>query len=309
MKKATKKPAAKKTAPKRPRKAKKSAVVWIKRRLPADPPRKGPEPAPKGKPAQSRLIASEPAPPVPALPRPKKTDPKVRRLWYAVAVRFGWKDEKVRKALAGLKKDIQRNGGWIGRVISPKHVVEELKLVGKCTCPKEEPPKEEDLPPPETPRGLKVRKAPSPYPRRIGECHCPKIPTKVKRKKFPGYLILQADLTPLVHGYIQGTGGVECVLMGKENVVAVDTEEAAELLLERKEQNVPKPKPDNPSPSFAVGANVEVIGDKYAPWFGQRGKVVETSVPPNMTTKVEFILLGRPVYATFDSRTLKEVQS
>lgn len=262
------------------------------------------------KPGKSRLIASEGKSPkirdkcsvdnihgipfVHSVPKEKQ--------WYALAVVFGFKDDKVRKAIVKLKKTIKKD---IGRVISPKAEVRELKRVSKCTCPKEVPISEDLLPPTETPRGIRARVR-TPYPRRVGECTCPKVPVTVKRKKFPGYLLLQARLTQEVLSAVQTTKGLECILMGRDNIVAVDTEEAAELLLERKWQNekVRTARIDT-RPKFTVGQSVTVIGDKTAAWFGQTGIVKEVSQQPNMSTKVEFQLLGLPVKVVFDARTLE----
>lgn len=313
-----------KPAAKTGKKAKPAPVsVTFRGRFRADLTPKAISPAPTAKPAKSRLIRSNENQNKPRLwaptgmsemeqdgsgvggfARPRKIVHKASdRLWYAIAIAYGHKDDKVRKQLVKLRKGCKD----IGKVLSPKVEVQELKLLGKCICPREVPPPEENLPPPETPRGLKCRVR-TPYPRRIGECNCPKVPTIVKRKKFPGYLVIQANLTDTVRSTILTCKGVEMILMNKDNIVAVETEEAAELLLERKEQTTKKEKEEAPTATYKPGDQVKVIGDSKAPWFGQQGKVVSCEVPPNMTALVEFPLLGRPIQVAFDARTLNLVK-
>jgi len=236
------------------------------------------------------------------------------RAWYALSVKYGYSDDKVRKALRKSKKD-EGLAKLLGKVLSPKVEVSELKKV-KCDCPKALPLDEEPYngPPVESPRGIKEyerwQREQNRRPRPPAACNCPKLPTVIRRKKFPGYLVFEALLTDHVKNFILTTKGVETILMNPENIVAVDTMEAAELLLEKKDQLAKgkERKVDNKVP-LKMGDKVKVAGNPHGAWFGQEGKVVMLATPPgDMSTQVEFPLLGRPVFATFDCRILELVK-
>ena len=267
-----------------------------------------PKPAPATAPAKTQIKRSNESTNVPALMTKKV------RAWYALAVKYGYSDDKVRKQLRKSKKD-EGLAKLLGKVLSPKVEVTELKKV-RCDCPKALPEDAEPYngPPVESPRGIKEyerwQRFQNRQPRPAVICNCPKLPTVIKRKKFPGYLVFEALLTDHVRNFILTTKGVETILMNPENIVAVDTMEAAELLLEKKDQLAKgkERKVDNKVP-LKLGDTVKVAGNPTGAWFGQVGKVSYLpDEPGNMTTQVEFPLLGRPVTAAFDCRILELVK-
>ena len=97
--------------------------------------------------------------------------------------------------------------------------------------------------------------------------------------------------------------------MNKDNLVAVDSQEAAELLLEKKDQIAhTKERKVEQKMKPVIGQMVVVAGNPKAPWYGQKGKVVSVAqAQSDMTTSVEFTLLGRAVFATFDCRILEVI--
>jgi len=238
-------------------------------------------------------------------PRRPKTDP---RKWYVISVEMGVEDratKHIRKArkMYDLHKDI-------GKVYSPTHMAEvippkkgevvasghnmsrhEAKEVGTLRAWQHSEAR--GSLPHICPDGYRIQVYQSHKPpnqlwswRVIKEGNEESLPVMKKRKKFPGYLIVQMNLTANVFHAITGDKLIHCILMSNDTPTAMDNEEAALLLLEQATITRPKNKEsiteDNKMGEiFAVG---DVITVMDGTWKKNSGTVIR--LPDTVDGKV-----------------------
>ena len=128
----------------------------------------------------------------------------------------------------------------------------------------------------------------------------------IRRRRFPGYLLVECKLTPEVQSFLQETRGVLCILSGKYNIVAVDTQHAAILMLENSIVNVNKKEEkervaevkaaekENKKVIYQFEKGMPVIVQKKPtePWHGTEGIVYDISGEnEQLAIAIEFDLL------------------
>jgi len=300
--------------------------------LPLSRPAKGPK---KGKPGKKATKAIKPV-----KTKPRRSDEnknvvsvqstptvqtpikkKNQREWYVIAVTPGYRDEKVRKNLVRERKKLDNDvRKLVGKILSPKHEIVTLAPVGKDERPFMDVKAPHEELGYETPKTVKVAGKYSfmKY-LRVGEDNR-KREEKVKRvAKFPGYLIIECRLTDEVKSFIMTTKGVQCILMNPQNIVSMKDQEAAELLLEKRDidnrkKNPPKkdePKKDDKTFSFddikkeeskepvpVVNNNTFEKGEtvliekKGYPWDGYKAIIQKTDTSMDNVVQVEVVFMG-----------------
>lgn len=288
-------------------------------------PRKGAKTATKTAPVKPR---SKPKPqPVavvePAGDKPKPLDPAKVKLWYVLCVEPG-ADGKVCKGIRK-KNLIEDMGGEIGRVFSPTSVTEKmLPKAGDVLAEGKEPEpdvarragikwvwdhvgvdewsRDPNMPPPgyrvvifpamSTTKGKqgngwqwKVRDE-----RTQEERKC-----FVRERLFPGYVLVRMKMNAETFHLVRSIRGVSYYLPSDASPTALETEEAATLLIQQTETNkkAKEAKKKIVKMDYKVGDSVDVL---EGVWQGQTGKVQEIKgTPEDPVVTVVFTIWGKPV--------------
>lgn len=130
--------------------------------------------------------------------------------------------------------------------------------------------------------------------------------------RFPGYLLVECKLNDEVKSYLQTMKGVLCILMNRDNIVGVESQHAATLMLEnqqvgenkkkelaaRKKANSPasvreETKP-NPTPKFEVGQTVRI--NRTNPTLAWHGSEVYITEVDDECLTAMFYLMGAKQY-------------
>lgn len=255
--------------------------------------------------------------------RPVATKPKrpSRRKWYILSVNMGMDDRarrdiKKRKKIEGLER-------VIGQVYSPYYLVEEtLPKAGDVIKegigldPKSAREagnmaawfeiQAEVCDPRTCPSGWRVQVFPAKNKetgkvtngwmwKLVKERDEEERKVLRKRKKFPGYLVANLELTPDAFHLVTEAEGVHCILMSNDKPTPMESEEAALLLLERtavnKEYLRHREENKKVELDYKVGDKVVVT---EGVWKRQSGKVVQISGPDNdPLISVMVSMLGR----------------
>lgn len=290
------------------------------------------KPSPKPtKPAKRDARGKKPAPlaeaepvPVPTQPaKPKPVNPAKVKLWYVLCVEPG-ADGKVCKGIRK-KKLIEGMENEIGRVFSPTKVEEKLlPKAGDVLAEGKEPEpdsarkagvkwvwdhvgadewsRDPNMPPPgyrvvifpaqSQTKGKqgngwqwKVRDERSPEERKC----------MVRERIFPGYVLVRMKMTPDAFHLVRSIRGVSYYLPTDASPTALETEEAATLLIQQTETNkkAKEARERRIALSVKTGDNVDVI---EGVWKGNSGVVKSVSgTTDDPIITVTLTVWGRPV--------------
>jgi transcription antitermination factor NusG len=125
-------------------------------------------------------------------------------------------------------------------------------------------------------------------------------------KSYPGYLIIHCIYDNDSFGFIKSARGFISMLMSNTNPVAMETEEAACILIQQQAVNrpIPKKKPKPFQLPFAKGDLVSVFDG--GAFHKLEAKVVKIDYP---LIDVEVVVLGQPITQTIRWHYLKPISN